>query len=176
MTEPKDLVNELESYFLAQHRTYCEGIGREIKRQGRDDLKDVLGNWYKYCVDGKLSAKRYRVIKAKEPLVTAKTQTSADSAGSENPGANSEQQQQEQQAEQQGMFSSGVDWLATKIKNNRGLLGMIAGVGLTYAGQAVHNRYKVVTVRNRERRIGDVVGGNTTVDGNVNNPSSATGQ
>lgn len=148
----KELINELESYFLCQHRAYVEAIGRAIDRDKRDDLKSVQGNWYKYCVDGKLSAKRYRVKKAKELNVTTASNMAGEKSSNQEQGTeplngtasrlHQEEMVREAANEQPGMFSNGIAWITTKIKNNRGLLGMVAGIGLTYAGQAAANQYR----------------------------------
>lgn len=139
MDQLKELANELELQFLREHAADKEALRRQLKSQGEKDLDSLLKNWYKYCVDGKPSTKRYRVIKLKE--LNVEQNSAADQTKDANTaGANTNQDSTEQP--KQGMFSTLVDQVATKIKNNRGLLGLIAGVGLTYAGQAAHSRYQ----------------------------------
>lgn len=158
MNQLKELANELEHYFLIQQRYWLEAVAQEAKRQGRKDLDDIVENWYKYCVDGKPSTNRYRVIKCKLKELNVEQNSGADRTKDTNTaGANTDQNSTEQ-PKQQGMFSKIVDGLAAKIKNNRGLIGVVAGVCLTYAGQAAHSRYQIREVQKRDRRAGDVVG------------------
>lgn len=161
MNQLKELANELGLQFLREHAADKEALRRQLKSRGGDNLDSILNNWYKYCVDGKPSTKRYRVIKIKELNMNKETNTGA-AKDNNTDGAEANQKSTEQPTQpNQSMFSNIIDGLVTKIKNNRGLLGMVAGVGLTYAGQAAYDRYQEKRYGISERQfVKDVVEAN----------------